>query len=269
MKRILALLALALAALTLLAACELKPAAPFQLGPYREESGDSGGRRWVRGSGDVSAETDVNAHMRGQEWTLRVDLPRITTGVAKIVVDESLPFAGKLETDSNIQAGLHKSYNLSKREIILRGEKDKWYAPTVLTFTVGLPVNRLIINGGWKLEYNCPGVTDCDIEINGAVDGDLKFGALDTLRLDINGASNCKLTGTAKRVEIEMDGAADISAFDLIAQEASVTLNGAGECEIMAEQTLRAEINGVGSVIYDGNPRVDKAVHGIGTVRKR
>ena len=268
-KRVPAILLALLLVLLLLPACELKPAAPFQLGPYRE-GGGRGERQRVLGNGDVHDEIDINADMRGEEWTLRIEAARFTPGVAKIIIDESLSFAGKLETDSNLrEAGLTREYNLSRREIVLRGKPNQWYAPTVLNFSVGVPVNRIIVNGAVKIEYDCPSVTECGLELNGAVNGNFKFGALKALRVDINGTGDCMFFGTSQRAEIELNGAAQVKAFGLTARDAAVTINGAGECEITAEDILRAEINGVGSVIYDGDPRVDRAVHGLGSVRKR
>jgi len=262
-------LALALCMLLPLAACSLKPAAPWPT--LREGDGClRQGRSLVRGNGDVSHETDINEHMRGQEWTLRIELPRVTSSVGKIVIDESLDFAGKLETDSNIRgAGLTRSYNLDRREIVLRGRENQWYAPTVLNFTVGVPVNKIIVNGAVEIDYSCPSVTEMSININGASTGRFAFGALESLRMEVNGAGDITLAGTAKLADMTLNGAGSVKAFDLTAVGAGVTINGAGGCEITATGTLDAEINGVGKVVYDGEPAVSRRIHGLGEVRAR
>jgi len=257
----LAALALVLCLGLSLAACNLKPAAPW---PETLKPG-----KRVQGNGRMSSDTDINEFMRGQEWTLRVEVARFTPGVCKIVVDESLDFAGKLETDSNIKAGLIHEYNLQKSEIVLRGEPNQWYAPTVLNFTVGVPVNKIILNGALSIDYNCPSVTDCVIEINGASEGKFTFGALDTLRVDVNGTGSVTLAGAAKLADLTINGAANIKGFDLIAEAASAFINGAGNCEITATETLDAEINGLGKVVYGGEPAVSKRIQGLGEVRAK
>ena len=253
---------LALCLVLPLAACNLKPAAPW---PTLREGGRS-----VWGNGNVSQETDINEHMRGQEWTLRVEVARFTPGIVKLVIDESLDYAGRLETDSNMaEAGLQREYNLDKREIVLRGKPNQWYAPTVLNFTVGVPVNKIILNGALSIDYNCPSVTDCVVEINGASNGAFAFGALDTLRVDVNGTGSVALAGTAKLADLTINGAANIKGFDLIAEAAGAFINGAGSCEITATETLGAEINGLGKIVYAGEPAVSKRVHGLGEVKAR
>ena len=259
-KRFFAALTL-LVLLFALGACQLKPARQFNLKPARQT---------VRGSGAISSETDINAHMRGQEWALRIDDIYLTfgnSGTGQLIVDETFEFAGKLETDTNL--GLRLNYNLNRKEIILRGDKNKIYFPTQLIIKIGVPVNRLIINGALNIEYNCPGMSDFTMDINGAAKGDFIFGSLNSLNINLNGTSSIKMRGAAKHAAVTLNGASNVAAFDLLAEAAKVTINGASKCEITASKTLDATVNGLGSIIYDGSPQVIKAIHGLGEVRKR
>ena len=268
MKKTLALLALLLAALFLFAACELKPAAPFQLGPYRE---GGGGRTLLEGSGRMETKT-VALPVETESFALEVtgiSFQGLGKAEAGIVVDESLERAVVLEADDNITARIDIRVDGAGNITAEADRKTVIVSPTRLQLRVGAPVSKVVINGAWKLEYDCPGVTECDVELNGAANGNFKFDALDTLRVDINGAGNCVFSGTARRAAITLNGAAQVSAFDLYAREAAVTINGASSCEITVEENLRAEINGVGTIVYDGEPEVKRAVHGLGSVRKR
>ncbi len=90
--------------------------------------------------------------------------------------------------------------------------------------------------------------------------------------LDINGsgASGIKLNGKTNSLNIDISGAVGIDAKDLIAQYVSVDLSGAAGVDVYAGQELKAEISGVGSINYYGNPQiVKKEVSGLGAIHKK
>ena len=271
-KRLFAALALLLAALFLFAACELKPAAPFQLGPYREGGSGGGGKALLEGSGKVETKT-VSLPEETERFALEVtgiSVQGLRRAEVSIVIDESLDRGLVLEADDNVIGCIDISVNNSTGRITVKTERGTVIvSPTKLQLRVGAPVEKLVVKGAWKLAYDCPSIDACEVELNGAVNADLMFNALESLRVDINGASDCTLSGTAKRADFVLNGAANINAFGLTARDASVVINGAGNCETTAESTLRAEINGVGNVTYGGGPRLERAIHGIGTVKKR
>ena len=308
-------------------------------------------RTIIRGNGKMSSDKNVNEFLLGQPHTLRIrDLNINYTsgkpGELTLVVDESLGYASYLETDSNIKASLDLSHDPRSYEIVLKGQAGMRYAPTKLTLRIGVPVTKLELDGVWNVTYDCPGVTNCDAVLSGAVNGDFAFGTLERLHLtndgmgsvtlrgaaqlavfslsgaaninaldftaqeakvnidgmgrceisaeknltaaisgaascefalgaaelvdlNIDGTGNMKLRGAAQQARFRLSGAANILAFDLTAQDADVSMDGFGKCEITAEKTLRAEISGMGSIVYGGDPTVSKNIDGLGSVRKR
>ena len=248
-----------------LAACNLKPARPWP------EIVKPGGGELVRGSGKV---VEVKTPLSGDAGEVSLRVKGITlrgggsSGV-ELVVDESLPREVVLTADDNIAACIRVSYDAAAGAVTVDLNRQAAFAPTQLRIAVGAPVNDLDVNGAWRFTYDCPSVTDCEVAVNGAANGRLSFGALETLRVEVNGASDISLAGTAKRADLTINGAANIEAFDLTAEAADVTINGAGECEITATATLGAEINGVGEVTYAGDPAVSRRVHGLGQVKRK
>ena len=254
-----------------LAACHLKPAAPWPA-PREGESCLRESRSLVRGNGKiVEKKTPLPEDERG--YALRVMGISLRgnagEGDIELVIDESLPREVVLTADENIAARISVEYNAGVGEIVIDLKQRVVFTPTKLNIVVGGPVRELDLNGAWRFTYDCPSVTACEASINGAANGKLAFGALDALRVDVNGASDIRLAGTAKRADLTINGAANIKAFDLAAETADVTINGAGGCEITATGNLDAEINGVGKVVYDGQPAVSRRVHGLGEVRAR
>ena len=273
MKRLSAVLALLMASLLLFAACDvqkLQPPEPFRLAPYK--NGDEGVA--LHGGGEVQTKTlALPERMNTFSLEVEVGISFRKSGriVADLIIDESLKErAVVLEADGNIAEAIHLNLDegisrisiFTKRKALLTG-------PATIQIRIGAPVKHLIVNGTWKVTYDCPSITNCDIKFNGAANGDFRFDTLKSLDLIINGAGSCRLFGTARDTEIELNGAANVKAFELISQEASVEINGAGSCEITAEQKLEIDLSGVGSVTYAGDPELDQDIKGIGTVRKR
>jgi len=262
-------LTLAVAALAILplAACNLKPAASL---PTLRESVLQPGGQLVRGDGHVVTDrTAIPENERGYALRiLGVSLRGASEGDIRLDIAESLAPEVVLTTDSNIAARAKVEIDELLGEIVIDLSRDV-FTPTRLTIAVGAPIHRLELNGAWKFTYDCPGVTACDVDVNGACNGDFAFGALVSLRVRVNGASNVAFTGTAERADMTINGAANISGFGLAAERADVTINGAGGCEITATKTLDATINGVGKIVYDGKPDVRRQIHGLGEIRAR
>jgi hypothetical protein len=90
------------------------------------------------------------------------------------------------------------------------------------------------------------------------------------VRCHIEGAGNISLAGTANDQSITIDGAGNVENFDLISSECTATINGTGNCEIHVTQRFDGEINGVGKIVYEGNPReVHTSINGLGTIYPR
>jgi hypothetical protein len=88
------------------------------------------------------------------------------------------------------------------------------------------------------------------------------------LVLDCSGASKLKLSGSATDVSADVSGACDIFAFDLLAENFTLDLSGAGKAQINVSKKISAEISGAGNVRYKGSPSiVNQSVSGAGSIK--
>jgi len=111
--------------------------------------------------------------------------------------------------------------------------------------------------------------TTLEIEIDGSASAELNL-ALQQLITDIDGSgSTIVLEGTATNHAVEINGMANINAFDLATEETNITITGQSNCEIDASTELNVVINGAGTIIYTGEPAVSQTINGSGTVKKR
>ncbi len=89
---------------------------------------------------------------------------------------------------------------------------------------------------------------------------------VDELDITIEGVGKVEVGGTANVLNIFSEGVGKIEAFELIAKECNVLLEGTGNAEVYAEETLDVTLSGAGSVYYKGNPDITQTIQGVGSV---
>jgi len=87
--------------------------------------------------------------------------------------------------------------------------------------------------------------------------------------VDMSGAPSVKVSGDTKVVDIDTSGAGKIDAHKLRASRAIVDSKGVSRVEVYATEELNVTVSGPSHVIYEGNPTINKTVHGPGSVEKR
>jgi Putative auto-transporter adhesin, head GIN domain len=89
---------------------------------------------------------------------------------------------------------------------------------------------------------------------------------LDALSVDISGAGNVTLSGTANSVSATLSGVGVLQSCTLQAGTVSLDLSGAGNAVIAATDSLSVNISGVGNASYLGDPQVSEDVSGVGSI---
>jgi hypothetical protein len=136
----------------------------------------------------------------------------------------------------------------------------------------GVLVVQVREQGGWfrrgpaaSLVVQAP--TLDSLKISGAGDFALRDVSGDSLVISVQGAGRLEATGAVRQLTASIDGAGNADLARLVATDAEVAVNGAGRLQVHATGTLRAEVNGVGSITYQGNPqKVIPSVHGVGSI---
>jgi len=89
---------------------------------------------------------------------------------------------------------------------------------------------------------------------------------VDQLTVGINGAGSAKLGGHAKQARIRSQGEGLIDGSALTADDADVSLIGAGEIRLKANRTSRNVLKGSGRIVIDGSPACTGTSEGSGEV---
>lgn len=106
-----------------------------------------------------------------------------------------------------------------------------------------------------------------EIDIRGAVDGEIKGVKANEFMVDIRGAGHLEISGTCGDLELDIAGTGAVEAEDLKCENVDVSLRGAGMASVYASGKVDADLRGVGAINIDGDPKtVKKSVRGIGVI---
>jgi predicted small secreted protein len=191
----------------------------------------------VRGSGKrVMQKRDVG------------DFKSISTqGAFDIRVVCQQPTSLELEGDDNIVALV--SSEVSGGVLYLKSLRNYSVSEPVV-FRISVPnLEALAVSGAGK------------IDISGL--NNEKF------ELDSSGAPNIKVAGITKLVDIDSSGAAKIDTHNLQAARAVVDSKGVSKIDLDVKDQLDVTISGPSTVTYEGDPVVNKTVHGPGKLERK
>jgi hypothetical protein len=88
----------------------------------------------------------------------------------------------------------------------------------------------------------------------------------DALAVEVSGVGDLSLAGTVDAVRMDLSGAAEIAAKDLVTKTTDLVIPGTGNVELHATEQLDVDISGVGTVVVHGKPKVKKQISGMGTI---
>ena len=92
---------------------------------------------------------------------------------------------------------------------------------------------------------------------------------VDTIDINLSGAGNLNLSGTADSANIITAGASNVLATQLQIRDVNVELSGAGDIDVAVSDNLSVELFGAGRVRYTGNPTIARTILGVGRVVQR
>lgn len=174
----------------------------------------------------------------------------------RIVTDENIFSLLDIKSDStslSIKVEGNKKLNPSKLEIYTN-------SPELTKVVIAGNVNTLL-----KGNVRTPELT---FELYGA--GDFVSDSLicNSIVSKVYGISRVKLIGKTGKIECHISGKSSTDTENLLADSVVCIGEGMGSFRVHAYKYLKAQISGMGTVKYKGNPTVDKEVSGLGKVSK-
>lgn len=205
---------------------------------------------------------------KAQDTTLSSNFTGIRSGEPITIV------FSQAETNSVRVDGDEKAQNAIKTKIengvLLISNGDPSSVNGEATVNIGIKsLKSLDITGNSTVKSNGP--LNCDtlhLISSGAGDVKLEINAAQIIA-KVSGAGDVNLRGSAKQLNATVSGAGSLKASNLITDKSIVKVSGAGNAKVNSTQSLDADVSGVGSIIYKGNP-VDRnvVITGNGSVRE-
>jgi len=188
---------------------------------------------------------------QGDRETMAVDAPRGTRARIQVENDKGVLTLSVREEPSGLR---------------IFGHGDGQAPKITLTFRT---LDAIRVGGMAKVEAARIAVPSLEIEATGTTR--LTIGTLETATLHVqgSGALKAEIAGRATEQHVEISGAGDYRAGDLVSDAASVQVSGAGRVLVRVAKTLDVQVSGAGIVDYIGNPAVTQEISGAGRVRRR
>ena len=139
-------------------------------------------------------------------------------------------------------------------EIEISTPKQKNFSAEKFEVTVYANIEEVEISGGIELEMDAAASETVDLDIKGGAA--IYVYNVDTgkVEFDVAGEADINLSGKTGIFEIELAGAGVIDAKSLVSEKAEVKMSGAGTAELSVTDELLADVDGVGTLTYYGNP---------------
>lgn len=99
--------------------------------------------------------------------------------------------------------------------------------------------------------------TNLSLVLSGASNFSGKIDA-EAIKTNLSGASDCKVSGSANKLDLVCSGASSFKGADLNVGEADLDASGASSIKIHVNEILKAHASGASSIQYKGSPKMYK-----------
>jgi hypothetical protein len=123
------------------------------------------------------------------------------------------------------------------------------------------------VNDPIKVTISLPNLEG--ISTNGAGKIDVSGLKNDKFEIDANGVTTIRVAGETKLIDIDTNGAGKIYAQKLRATRGVVEAKGVARVDVKVTEQLDVTVSGPSHVTYQGDPVLNKTVHGPGSVEKK
>lgn len=216
-----------------------------------------GDRVHERGSGTINQET------RNVGAFFNIDVE----GEYEIILQEGSNPLIAVETDEN----LHQYVETVVDDRTLRIRNIEKIEPSEQTRLIITYQSLESIRLGGAAKLSNQGTLKAEnlhVRVDGAGVVDLSLEA-DEIEVRLGGAGLVSLRGNVNTQRLVLSGAGNLSAFELQSKNCNIELSGFGSAQIFVTDELEADLSGVGSIRFKGDPRnIRREVSGLGDIER-
>jgi hypothetical protein len=185
----------------------------------------------------------------------------VKTETRDVAPFEAITCDGGYEVQINCQA--QQSLAIETDENLLPRIKTEVHNKTLHIDTKGM----LFPTHGIRIVVSVPNITE--FTSNGSTDGDINNINNSALDINIHGSGKLNINGKSGTVKIRTSGSSKIDAVSLISENSDIQINGSGNIQVYATNSVDVQINGSGTIKYKGEPKsVNQQINGSGRIEK-
>ena len=109
---------------------------------------------------------------------------------------------------------------------------------------------------------------EMSLVFSGASKGLIEGLHADKLKIELSGASDCKITGHTEYLKVEASGASHLKALDFFARNVDVEASGASSAQLHVQKSLKVDASGASHVKYKGSPVISKDLSGAASLHQ-
>lgn len=132
-------------------------------------------------------------------------------------------------------------------------------------------IDKLVASGA--CDFNIMGSIKTEnlvVDFSGASDLKGKVEIDNTLDVQLSGASDVELSGTASQLKADLSGACDFKGYDLVTDYCDINASGASGVKITVNKELSAKVSGASDINYKGSGLIrDLKSTGASSIKKR
>ncbi len=194
------------------------------------------------------------------------------SGAIDVIVNIGNKSEVVIEADSTILPYIvtevkNRELKIHNKDININRLKDLKDYKVLVTITTP-SILELESSGACDITINDLKTDQFKVSLSGACDlkGNIECKVLD---FEAAGASDSELKGKVKNCNIELSGASDIKAFDLIVNNIKIEETGSCNVDITVMDSLDVELSGVSELRYKGEPKyINSDVSGVSKLSK-
>lgn len=132
-------------------------------------------------------------------------------------------------------------------------------------------LDKLVASGACDINFvNGVKSENLSVHLSGASDLKGKVEIDNVLDIDMDGASDIEINGSAAQLKANLSGACDFKGYDLITDYCDVKASGASGVKITVNKELSASVSGASDINYKGNGLIrDLKSSGASSIKKR
>ena len=116
-----------------------------------------------------------------------------------------------------------------------------------------------------KIMITVPNISN--INVSGASIANISGVNNSEMNIEISGTAQLTVDGKSKNVKLGISGSGSINSHNLKSQNVAILISGTGDIKTHCSEKLSISIQGMGSVVYFGNPSsIDRDISGLGTI---